>query len=139
MAGASVLLFFSLGKVSEGKKVGKEEERETVRKVLALHCKQILSGERRFAQLFSPTFLNVSTCPQGASLVAQTVESAYNAGDAGSIPGSRRYLGEGNSYAFHMPPFPGGIDGKDSTCNAGDLASILGSGRPPGEGNGNPL
>ena len=31
-----------------------------------------------------------------ASLVAQTVESAYNAGDPGSIPGSGRSPGEGN-------------------------------------------
>ena len=35
--------------------------------------------------------------------------------------------------------FPGGSDGKESTCNAGDLASIPESGRPPGEGNGKPL
>jgi len=27
--------------------------------------------------------------------------------------------------------FPGGSDGKESTCNAGDLGSILGLGRPP--------
>ena len=32
--------------------------------------------------------------------------------------------------------FPGGSDGKESTCNAGDLGSISGSGRSPGEGNG---
>ena len=35
--------------------------------------------------------------------------------------------------------FPGGSDGKASTCNAGDPSSIPGSGRSPGEGNGNPL
>ena len=35
--------------------------------------------------------------------------------------------------------FPGGSDGKASTCNAGDLGSIPGSGRSPREGNGNPL
>ena len=35
--------------------------------------------------------------------------------------------------------FPGGSDGKESTCSAGDLGSILGLGRSPGEGNGNPL
>ena len=35
--------------------------------------------------------------------------------------------------------FPGGSDGKESTCNAGDLGSIPGSGRSPGEGHGNPL
>ena len=35
--------------------------------------------------------------------------------------------------------FPGGSDGKESTCIAGDLGSIPGSGRSPGEGKGNPL
>ena len=35
--------------------------------------------------------------------------------------------------------FPGGSDGKESTCNAGDLGLIPGLGRSPGEGNGNPL
>ena len=35
--------------------------------------------------------------------------------------------------------FPGGIDGKESTCNAGDLGSIPGLGRSPGGGHGNPL
>ena len=32
--------------------------------------------------------------------------------------------------------FPGGSDGKESTCNVGDLDLIPGSGRSPGEGNG---
>ena len=35
--------------------------------------------------------------------------------------------------------FPGGSDGKASTCNAGDPGSIPVSERSPGEGNGNPL
>ena len=35
--------------------------------------------------------------------------------------------------------FPGGSDGKASTCNVGDLGSIPGSGRSSREGNGNPL
>ena len=35
--------------------------------------------------------------------------------------------------------FPGGSDGKESTCNAGDPGLIPGLGRSPGEGNGNPL
>ena len=35
--------------------------------------------------------------------------------------------------------FPGGSDGKESSCNAEDLGSILGSGRCPGKGNGNPF
>ena len=35
--------------------------------------------------------------------------------------------------------FPGGSDGKESTCNVGDLGSIPGLGRYPGGGHGNPL
>ena len=35
--------------------------------------------------------------------------------------------------------FPGGSDGRESTCNAGDLGSFPGLGRSLGEGNGNPL
>ena len=35
--------------------------------------------------------------------------------------------------------FPGGSDGKESTCNAGDLGLIPRSGRSPREGNDNPL
>ena len=35
--------------------------------------------------------------------------------------------------------FPGGSDGKESTCNTGDLGSVPGSGRSPAEGHGNPL
>ena len=35
--------------------------------------------------------------------------------------------------------FPGGSDGKESTCNVGDLGSIPGLGRSPGEGKGYPL
>ena len=35
--------------------------------------------------------------------------------------------------------FPGGSDGKESSCNAGDLGSIPGLGRFPGEGKGYPL
>ena len=35
--------------------------------------------------------------------------------------------------------FPGGSDGKESTCNAGDPGLIPGLGRSPGGGHGNPL
>ena len=60
-------------------------------------------------------------------------ESASNAGDPGSIPGSGRSAGEGIGY----PPtpvflgFPCGL-----ACDARDLGSIPGLGRSPGEGNG---
>ena len=35
--------------------------------------------------------------------------------------------------------FPGGSEGKESTCNAGDLGSIPGLGKSLGGGHGNPL
>ena len=35
--------------------------------------------------------------------------------------------------------FPGGLDGKETTCNVGDLGLIPGLGRSPGEGKGYPL
>ena len=35
--------------------------------------------------------------------------------------------------------FPGGSNGKESTCNAGDLSLIPGLGRSPGEENSYPL
>ena len=35
--------------------------------------------------------------------------------------------------------FPGGTDGKESSCHVGDLGSIPGLGRSPGGGHGNPL
>ena len=35
--------------------------------------------------------------------------------------------------------FPGGTDGKESTCHVGNPSLIPGSGSSPGEGNGNPL
>ena len=35
--------------------------------------------------------------------------------------------------------FPGGSDGKESTCIEGDQGSIPGLGRSPGGGHGNPL
>ena len=35
--------------------------------------------------------------------------------------------------------FPGGSDGKESTCNAKDLGSVPGLGGSPGGGHSNPL
>ena len=66
-------------------------------------------------------------------------ESACNAGDPGSIPGTRRSPGEGIGFPLQHFWAPGGSDGKESTCNAGDLGSIPGLGRSPGEGKGYPL
>ena len=45
------------------------------------------------------------------------------------------------NLGFMLPylGFPGGSDGKESTCNAEDLGSIPGLGRSPGEGNSYPL
>ena len=54
--------------------------------------------------------------------------------------GSPALFGRKRTLA-HPPPlgFPGGSEGKESTCNVGDLGLIPGSGRSPGKGNGNPL
>ena len=41
-------------------------------------------------------------------------------------------------FCFIMS-FPGGSDGKESSCSAGDLGLIPGLGRCPGEGHGNTL
>ena len=67
-------------------------------------------------------------------------ESACNAGDPGSIPGSGRSAGEGIGYPLQVfSGFPCGSAGKESACNVEDLALILGLGRFPGEGNDCPL
>ena len=67
-------------------------------------------------------------------------ESACNAGDPGSIPGSWRSAGEGIGYPLQYSSSSlGGSAGKESACNAGDLGSIPELGRSPGKENGNPL
>ena len=56
-----------------------------------------------------------------------------------------RFLGWGDPWTRDRLPtpvflgFPGGSDGKESSCNAGDLGSIPLLGRSPGGGHGNPL
>ena len=55
------------------------------------------------------------------------------------LKSSGRALGPVDLLKTFTLAFPGGSDGKESTCNAGDLGSILGLGRSPGGGNGNPL
>ena len=60
-------------------------------------------------------------------------ESAYNAADPSSIPGSGRFPWRRDRLP--MPAllgFPGGSDGKESACNAGELGLIPGWGRFPG-------
>ena len=43
------------------------------------------------------------------------------------------------TFHYRLLGFPGGSDGKESTCNVEDLGSIPGLGRSPGGGHGNPL
>ena len=43
------------------------------------------------------------------------------------------------TYYYKGYRFPGGSDGKESTCSVGDLGLIPRLGRSPGQGNGNPL
>ena len=63
-----------------------------------------------------------------------------NAGDAGSLPGSRKIPRRRNWLPTQVfTGFPGGSDGNKSACNAEDLGSIPELGRSPGGGHGNPL
>ena len=64
-------------------------------------------------------------------------ESACNAGDLSSIPGSERSLGKSSTPVFLS--FPGALDGKESTCNVEDLGSIPRLGRSPREEKGYPF
>ena len=67
-------------------------------------------------------------------------ESACNAGDPGSIPGSGRFPWRRNRLPTPIVSgSPCGSAGKESAYNAGDLGSIPGLGRSPGEGKGYPL
>ena len=61
-------------------------------------------------------FGQVGICER-ASLVAQTVESACNAGDPDLIPGSGRSPGEGNGYLLQYSCLErySPWDGKEST------------------------
>ena len=67
-------------------------------------------------------------------------ESAFNAGDPSSIPGSGRSAGEGIGYPlkYSWASLVAQLV-KKSTCNAGDRGLIHGLGRSPGEGKGYPL
>ena len=66
-------------------------------------------------------------------------ESACNAGDPGSIPGSGR-SGEGIGYPLHYSwaSLVAQLI-KESACNEGDLGSVPTMGRSPGEGKGYPF
>ena len=56
-------------------------------------------------------------------------ESAQNAGNPGSIPGSERSSREGNGNPLQYSwGFPGGSDGKESAHNMGDPGSMPRSG-----------
>ena len=66
-------------------------------------------------------------------------ESACNAGNPDSIPGSGRSAEEGIGYPLQYSWVPGGSVGKEFSCNVGDLGSTPGLGRSLGEGKGYPL
>ena len=67
-------------------------------------------------------------------------ESACNAGDPGSIPGSGRSPGRSNRLPTPVfLGFPCGSTGKEFTCNTRDLGPIPGLQKSPGEGKGYPL
>ena len=66
-------------------------------------------------------------------------ESAYNAGDSGSIPGLGRSAGEGIGYPLQYSWASLVAQLVKNVPNVGDLGSMPGLGRSPGEGRGYPL
>ena len=72
--------------------------------------------------LFSSSFMHCLLKKTLSSLLAILWNSAFNW-----------------MYLSLSSGFPGGSDGKESTCNAGDPGLIPGLGRSPGEGNGYPF
>ena len=67
-------------------------------------------------------------------------ESTCNAGDSGSVAGSRRFPGERDMLPTPVfLGFSGGSDNKESNCNVGELGLIPGLRRSPGGGHGNSL
>ena len=67
-------------------------------------------------------------------------ESACNAGDPSSIPGSGKICWRKERLPTPVfLGFPCVSAGKESASNAGDLSLIPGLGRSPGEGKGYPL
>ena len=112
------------------------------------HAQHIISNPRKVCFGTFEIKIEYGDFPGGSDGKA----SAYNAGDLGSIPGSGRSPGEGNSNPFQhcchysslstrfsasLHPH-GSSAGKESACNAGDTSSIPGLGRCPGEGIGYP-
>ena len=79
-------------------------------------------------------------CIQGFPHSSGGKESACNAGDSSSIPGSGKICWRRDRLPTPVfLGFPCGSAGKESACNLGDLGSIPGLGRSPGEGKGYPL
>ena len=66
-------------------------------------------------------------------------ESACNAGDPGSVPGSGKSPGEGIGYPLQCSWLPLWLSCKESACNVGDLGSAPGLERFPAEGKGYPF
>ena len=104
----------------------------------------------RMNQMIKPTFLLPGKWHKSACLTCLMQRTSFHRcfykGDGGGKerkeckPGIELF-NDWNIWFFLVSKvsFPGGSDGRESTCSAGDLGSIPGSGKSPGEGNGNPL
>ena len=83
--------------------------------------------------------------PRGVCFSKLHRDSAHQVCTCGIINVQEEYIflfHEGDPEHFNCFPhtgFPGGSDGKGSTCNSGDPGLIPGLGRSPREGSGNPL
>ena len=75
------------------------------------------------------------SCNNGNPLQYPCLENSMDRGSWQAIVHGSQRVGINRATSF---PFPGGSDGKESTCNEGDPPSIPGLGRSPGEGNSYP-
>ena len=78
-------------------------------------------------------------CPEPRWLEALGNHSRFCRGSFSVMLGVGRGLSLKSCVSQFIEGFPGGSDGKESTCSAGDLSYIPGSGRSSGGGYGNPL
>ena len=81
----------------------------------------------------------IGLCP--LFLTQTLLEAPKTLGASNIIRVTKSIFGYVNKVIFepYLRGFPGGSDGKASTCKAVDLGLIPGLGRSPREGNGNPL
>ena len=119
-----------------------------------LHCFHVLAIVNSAAMNTVPFFnISLSILLSSVCMPSSGIARSYGSSRASLVPQSVKnlpamqetlvqFLGWEDllekGKATHLG-FPGGSDGKESSCNAGDLGSVLELGRSPGRGDGHPF